>query len=77
MRNIRQLCVAIVLTLFVAAHTFAGQIHTLSIDPPPPSTTDGQMETPVAGQMGTGNSEAVDPVTQVVLNIVSSVLSLF
>jgi hypothetical protein len=35
------------------------------------------MSTPVAGQMGTGSSDAVDPVTQVALSLLQSVLSLF
>ncbi len=68
MKNPRNLCVAVVLTLMLTVHTFAGQMHTLSIDPPPPSA-DGQMET--------GSSEAVDPATQVALSLLQSVMSLF
>lgn len=78
MRNLRQLCVAAVLTLIVAAHTFAGDMHTTITAPPQPSATDGQMETTVVGQMTTWSSEtAVDPVTQVALSLLQSVISLF
>lgn len=86
MKNLRQLCVAVVLTLVVAAHTFAGDMHTLVADPPPPSA-DGDIHTLVAdappptaatdGQMDTMSSEAIDPVTETVLSLLQSVLTLF
>ena len=68
MKNRRLLCASVMLTLVLASHTFAGQIETLIVSPPPPSA-DGQMET--------GSSEAVDPVTQVALSLLQSVMSLF
>lgn len=71
MKSIRQLCAAVVLTLVVAAHTFAGQMHTLIVDPPPPPPAAAE------GQITTGNSEAVDPVVQLALNVLQSVMSLF
>lgn len=73
MKNLRQLCLAVVLTLVVATHTFAGNMHTTVTDPPPPPPSSEDTE----GQMPTGSSEAVDPVTQMALNLVQSMLSLF
>jgi hypothetical protein len=45
----------------LTVHTFAGQMHTTVIDPPPPPsvTTDGQMDTPVTGQIGLGLLQSV------------------
>jgi hypothetical protein len=62
--------VAVILTLVVTAHTFAGQIHTTITDPPPPPIeTESQMET--------GSSEAVDPVTEMAISLLQSVMPLF
>lgn len=71
MRNLRQLCVAVVLTLVVTVHTFAGQIHTLIVDPPPPPPVETE------GQMTTGSSEAIDPITETTISLLQSVLPLF
>jgi Spy/CpxP family protein refolding chaperone len=76
MKKLKSLCGAVVLTLLLALPVFAGQMTTTVADPPPP-TADGQMTTTIAGQMQTGSSEAVDPVTQVALSLLQSVLSLF
>jgi hypothetical protein len=59
----------------LTTQTFSGQIHTTVIDPPPPPA-DGQMSTGVADQRTIESSEAVDPVSQMALNILQSVLSL-
>lgn len=68
MKNMRLLCAAVMLTLVLASQTFAGQMETLIVSPPPPSS---------AGQMQTGTSEAIDPVTQIALSLLQSVMSLF
>ena len=62
MKNLRRLSVALVFTLALTIPTFAGEI-----------------ETTVAGQIGTGSSEAtaVDSATEIALNLIQSVLSLF
>jgi hypothetical protein len=60
----------------LTVQTFAGHMHTTVIDPPPP-TEDGQMTTTAAGQMDTTSNEADEPVTQIALNILQSVLSIF
>lgn len=77
MRNLRQLCAAVVLTLVVTAHTFAGDMHTLAIDPPPPppAETEGQMDTTVEGQIHTTSSDT-DPISDVALGLLQGVLSL-
>ena len=77
MKNIRHFCAAVTLTLILALHSFAGQIETGITDPPPPSAADGQIETGIAGQITTGSSEAVDPVTEIALSLLQSVLPLF
>ncbi len=73
MKNLRQLCIAVVLTFMLTTPSFAG---------------DGQMETPFAplppttssatanGQMDTGFAPA-DSMSVIALNLLQSVLSLF
>jgi hypothetical protein len=83
MKTLRQLCVAAVFTFALAIPAFAGQIETTVAPPPPPpaqaSTADGQIETTVAGQSETDSSEAtaIDSATEIALNLLQSVLSLF
>jgi hypothetical protein len=79
MKNLRQLCFAVVLTLVAATYTFAGDMHTLIADPPPPpSATEGQIQIVTAGEITTMESEAVvDPVAQVALSVLQSLMSLF
>ena len=83
MKPLRQLCVALTFTLALAITTFAGEIHTTVAPPPPPSsqatTTEGDIQTTVAGQEETGSSEATttDSATELALNLLQSVLSLF
>jgi hypothetical protein len=78
MKNIRQFCAAVALACVFTLSTFAGQMETGITEPPPPaSTTDGQMETGIAGQITTGSSEAVDPVTEIALSLLQNLLPLF
>jgi hypothetical protein len=84
MRNLRQLCVALTVTFALALPAFAGEIQT-TVAPPPStqsaqaSTTNSNIETGITGQMDTGSSEATasDSVSEVALNLLQSVLSLF
>jgi hypothetical protein len=80
MKSVRQFCAVGLLTCVLSLPVVAGQIGTGVVDPPPPpsSTTEGQIGTGVGvtGQI-TESNEAVDPVTQMALNLVQSVLSLF
>lgn len=79
MKSLRQLCAAFMLTLALTVSTFAGQMSTTVVDPPPPApeaTTQGSMSTTVAGQIET-NIIATDPTTEVALNLLQSLLALF
>lgn len=84
MKTLRQLSVALVFALALTAPALAGDIETGRTQPPPPSnqtvaTTDGQIETTVAGQIETGRGEATatDSITQAALTLIQSVLALF
>lgn len=80
MKTLCRLCVASVFTLALAIPGFAGQIETPKTQPTtPPAATAGQIDTPVAGQIEIGSSEATvtDSVTEIALNLLQSVLSLF
>jgi len=83
MKTLRRLCVALVFTFALALPTFAGEITTM-IAPPPAqlpqaATTQGEISTPVAGQVDTGSGEATtaDSATEVALNLLQSLLALF
>jgi urease alpha subunit len=83
MKNLRRLFVALVFTLAVTVPAVAGEIDTTITSPPPQSaqaaTTGGDIETTIAGQAGTGSSEATSTgsATETAPNLLQSVLSLF
>lgn len=84
MRNLRRLSGAVVFTLALAVPALAGDIQTTVTSPPPaqPSQTaapNGDIQTTVAGQAETDSSEATaaGSATEVALNLLQSVLSLF
>ena len=84
MKTLRQLCVASVFVFSLTFPTFAGEIQT-GIAPPPPSqpaqmaTANGEIQTGLTGQEETGSGEvsATDSATEIALNLLKSVLSLF
>jgi hypothetical protein len=79
MRTFQRLCAAFVLTLMLALSAFAGEISTGIAATPPPSqqaTAQGQIETGITGEISTGIT-ATNPATDIALNLILSVLSLF
>ena len=85
MKSLRQLCVAVVFTLALAIPAFAGVMDTGSPAPPPSAqpaqtaTVNGEMQIGLTGQEETGSGEvsATDSATEIALNLLQSVLSLF
>lgn len=83
MKTLRQLSVALVFALALTVPALAGDIETGKPQPPPSNqttaTTKGQIDATVAGQVETGSSEATatDSATEIALNLLQSVLSLF
>jgi hypothetical protein len=83
MKTLRQLCVAVVFTLALAAPAFAGEMPIGSPTPPPSqpqtATVNGEMPIGLTGQEETGSSEATaaDSATEAVLNLLQSVLAHF
>jgi len=84
MKVLRQLCVALVFTFALTLPTFAGEITTMVVPPPPSQpaqtvTAEGEISTTVTGQEETGSSEATatDSATEIALSLLQSVLSLF
>ena len=81
MKTLRQLCVASVFVFALAIPAFAGEIQT-PLAPPPPAqsaTAQGEISTGFTGQEETGSSEATaaDSATEIALNLLQSVLTLF
>jgi FlaG/FlaF family flagellin (archaellin) len=82
MKNLRRLFCAVVFTLALTIPAFAGDMQT-GIAPPPSqpqtATLNGDMQTTVTGQAETDSSEATaaDSATEIALNLLQSVLSLF
>ncbi len=83
MKNLRQFCGALVFTLALTIPAFAGDIQTGITTPPSQpaqaATTKGDIQNTITGQAETGSSEAtaVDSATEIALNLLQSVLSLF
>lgn len=80
MTTLRQLGIALALTIVLAITAFAGQMDTGIAPPSPPATLiNGEMETGITGQMDTGSGEATaaDSATEVALNLFQSVLAFF
>jgi hypothetical protein len=86
MKNLRQLCGALVFSLALTVPAFAdGEIDTGKAPPPPSpaqvqtATTDGQIDTGITGQAETASSETTvtESTTDAALTLLQSVLSLF
>ena len=83
MKNLRRLFCAVVFTLALTVPAFAGDMQTTVTSQPPaqPQTAmaNGDIQTGVTGQIEIGSSEATatDSVTEIALNLLQSVLSLF
>ncbi len=77
MKNLRRLSIAVAFTCALAVPAFAGEIQTTLV-PPTASAhiTQGQIDTPVAGQEE-DTATATNSARQVALDILQSVLSLF
>jgi hypothetical protein len=78
MKKLQQLFASVVLSLMLSASTFAGDGLILPwVTPPPPpaavATNDGAE---AEGIISTGRTAPVDPVTEVVLSLLPSVLGL-
>ena len=81
MKTLRRLCVLFALTLVLALSAFAGDISTTVVSQPPPppesqAVTTGQMDTGLTGDMSTSVT-AMDPVTEVALNLLQNLPPLF
>jgi hypothetical protein len=80
MKTLRRLCTALVLTITLTLSIYAGHIPCGVTDGPPPpasqTATTGEIATDVIGQMATG-ATATDPVTETLLSLFQSLLSLF
>ncbi len=81
MKKLQHLFAPVVLILLLSTSTFAGDgiILTWRTDPPPPPssvmTTNNEAE--AEGIISTDRTASVDPVTEVVLSVLPSVLALF
>ncbi len=82
MESLRKSLAVTVLTLVLTCSAFAGEMSTGIVQPPPQpnSSVAGEMSTGVAttdGATAEEMSTTVDPVREVTLNLLRSVLSLF
>jgi hypothetical protein len=81
MKTLRRFCAAFVLALALSLAAFAGTMPAGVTAPPPPPpdsevTAQGEMPTGITGNMSTGVT-ATDPMTEGLLNLLQSLLSLF
>ena len=85
MKTLRKILAATVLTCALSLAVIAGDMGTGVAQAPPPPSVTGEMstgntataETTVAGDIGTGATATLDPITEIALNILHSLLALF
>jgi hypothetical protein len=82
MRHLRRIFLASLFTFALVSPALAGQIEIGYQPPPPPAqtvTANGGIQTGVTGQMDTDSGETTiaDSATELALNLLQSVLSLF
>jgi hypothetical protein len=84
MKNLRQFCAAIVITLALTFSAFAGDINApgISTQPPPPpqpSATGkiGRSGVVCTSDMTCSGAVALDPLTEITLTMLESMLSYF
>jgi hypothetical protein len=85
MKTLRKILAATVLTCVFSLAAMAGEIGTGVAQAPPPPSVTGEIstgssataETNLTGDMGTGASATVDPVTEIALSLLESLLALF
>jgi hypothetical protein len=83
MKNFRQFCAATVFTLVLTFSAFAGDINAPGVitqpPPPPPSATSktGRPGVVCTGDMGCSGATALNPLTEIMLEMLKSMLSFF
>lgn len=83
MKCLRRFCCASVLTFAFTLSSFAGDIHTGAVQPPPPpdppamSTGDINCGVIQTNENSISEIASVDPMTELTLNILQSVMALF
>jgi hypothetical protein len=83
MKNLRQFCAGIVLTLALGSSALAGDIGAPGVsNPPPPHTTSVLADTrfpkaSATGEISTPGVTNLDPVIEAALSLLQSLLALF
>lgn len=85
MKTLRKFLAALVLTSALSIAAMAGDMGTGVTQTPPPSSVTGDMgtgsrataESTLTGDMGTGAASTVDPITEIALSLLRSLLALF
>ncbi len=83
MKNVRQVCAALSLTILLSVYAFGGEIGCpgVSTEPPPaPTTTAGDVGSPsitATGDVSTPGAAALEPLSEFTLSLLRSVLFLF
>ena len=76
MRKLRQLSMAVILTLMLGTYALAGIIDTPPVPPePPPPAAMEAIDTPPSGEQP--EATVTDPVVYIALNLLQGALSLF
>jgi hypothetical protein len=73
MKKLRQFCSAVALMLLLTFAAIAGDIQApgVAVEPPPPP------QTALTGDMGSPKAVALDPLTEITLKMLESILSIF
>ena len=83
MKNVRQVCAALSLTILLSLSTFGGEIGcpgVIAEPPPAPTATAGDVGPPfiiATGDVSTPGAAALEPLSEFTLSLLRSVLFLF
>lgn len=77
MKRVQRLIATFVLTIVLACFAVAGDMPTPGIQQPPPPSITAIEDTPTSEIEDTYSTSGIDPVTQLTLSLLQSLLSLF
>ena len=77
MKTLQRLFVVVVLTFTFAMPAFAGDMDCPIVPPPPPRMAQGDIQIPPTSEATSSETVVSDPMTEIGLSLLQSVLALF
>jgi hypothetical protein len=77
MKSLQRLFTVVVLTFTFALPAFAGDMDCPIVPPPPPRMVQSEIQVQPTGEAVSGETLAIDPMTEIGLSVLQTVLALF